>query len=265
MNTTTALAPLSQFAAPTAWDLARHIANTPFVPGALRGRPEAVLACVLYGQELGLGPMQSLASIHVIDGRPAAAPEMMRALINRAGHRLDIATTDQSVTIAGTRADTNATATVTWTMADAQRAGLVGKGAWKTYPRAMLLARATSEIARMLFPDVIAGLSYTPEEVASVAGLGWDPQHGVIEEQDDPARVTFARLRTIVGTPAAEVVRGYAGSEGGRLTEAAFAADPDWRARIDQLLDDLTSGVDQSAGVPDPADVIDVEFDEVTP
>jgi len=74
----------------------------------------------------------------------------------------------------GKRADTGSEATVSWSMKDAQLAGLAGRGAWKTYPRAMLLARATSELCRMLFADVVAGLSYTPEEAASIAGSEWN-------------------------------------------------------------------------------------------
>jgi len=154
------------------WKLSQRISNTPFVPTALRGKNEAVLACVLYGAELGLGPMQSLNSIHVIEGRTAMSPELMRAMVARHGHRIDVVENSATVCeVKGLRSDTGSTATVRWTMEDAKLAGLAGKNNWKTYPRAMLLARATSELCRIVFPDVIAGLSYTPEEVSSIAGV----------------------------------------------------------------------------------------------
>jgi len=157
------------------WKTAQRISNTPFVPTAFRGKPESVFAAVLYGEELGLGPMQSLNSIHVIEGKPSMAPELMRALVFKAGHRIDVKTCmNDEVILFGRRADSGSEATVRWTMKDAQNAGLAGRGAWKTYPRAMLLARATSELCRMLFADVVAGLSYTPEEAASIAGSDWE-------------------------------------------------------------------------------------------
>lgn len=160
--------------AEVSWKVAQKIANTPFVPTAFRGKPESVYAAVLYGEELGLGPMQSLTQIHVIEGKPSLAPEGMRGLVLKAGHRIDVKTaTNEKVILFGKRADSGSEATVEWTMRDAQLAGLAGRGAWKTYPRAMLLARATSELCRMLFADIIAGLSYTPEEAASIAGVEW--------------------------------------------------------------------------------------------
>ena len=161
--------------AEVSWKTSQRIANTPFVPTAFRGKPESVFAAVLYGEELGLGPMQSLNSIHVIEGKPSMAPELMRALVFKAGHRIDVKVCmNDEVILYGRRADSGSEATVKWTMKDAQNAGLAGRGAWKTYPRAMLLARATSELCRMLFADVVAGLSYTPEEAASIAGSDWE-------------------------------------------------------------------------------------------
>jgi hypothetical protein len=152
------------------WKLANRVHQTPFVPKAMQGKPEHVLACVLYGNELGLGPMQSLNSIHVIEGRAAASPELMRALVAKAGHRIDVTENTNDVCVMkGTRIDTGAEATVKWSLDDAKNANLTGKDNWKKYPRAMLVARATSELCRLLFPDVIAGLSYTPEEMESVA------------------------------------------------------------------------------------------------
>jgi len=157
--------------AEVSWKVAQKIANTPFVPAAFRGKPESVYAAVLYGEELGLGPMQSLTQIHVIEGKPSLAPEGMRGLVLKAGHRIDVKTaSNDKVVLYGRRADSGSEATVEWTMKDAQLAGLAGRGAWKTYPRAMLMARATSELCRMLFADIIAGLSYTPEEVMSISG-----------------------------------------------------------------------------------------------
>lgn len=196
--------------AEVSWKVAQKIANTPFVPSAFRGKPESVYAAVLYGDELGLGPMQSLNSIHVIEGKPSIAPELMRALVMKAGHRIDVKeASGTKVSLWGKRADNGSEATVTWTMDDARNAGLAGRGAWKTYPRAMLLARATSELCRMLFADIIAGLSYTPEEAASIAGVEYDmpsttptetqpePEPAVIVEPEPEPAVTVQELQNI--------------------------------------------------------------------
>jgi len=56
---------------------------------------------------------------------------------------------------------------VVWTIEDAERAELAGKQKknWNQYPRAMLLARATTELARSLFPDVVLWAGYEPSEL----------------------------------------------------------------------------------------------------
>ena len=143
--------------------LARMIANTDFVPRALRGNEAAIAATILYGDEVGLPPMQALAKIAVIDGKPSLTAEAQRALIQAAGHSLRGQGTTTKYTWTGTRADTGDTMEFTWTLDDAKRASLAGKQNWRHYPRAMLSARASAELARALFADVIGGLAATEE------------------------------------------------------------------------------------------------------
>ena len=157
--------------------LADVICDTEMVPTVLRGRPDAIAAVVLHGYELGLGPMQSLQTIDVIQGRPALSPEGMRALVLSKGHTVIVDATDDGATVKCHRREW-APDVWTWhtfTLADADRAKLLGKGNWTTYPRAMLTARATAEAIRATFPDVIAGVSYTPEEI-EVPAAGPPPE-----------------------------------------------------------------------------------------
>ena len=145
-------------------ELAASIAGTEFVPKTLRDNPAAIAACVLYGDEVGLGPLQSLAKIAVIDGRPSLAAEAMRSLIFAAGHDLWVEeASGQKATVAGQRSGSKQTSRVTWTLDDARRANLANRQNWRMYPRQMLLARATAELARLIFADAIGGLSAIEE------------------------------------------------------------------------------------------------------
>lgn len=166
----TALVPASSFdLVPQAASLADQIARTDFAPAGLRGKPEAVMAAMLTGHEIGIGPMQALSEISVINGRPCMSAKLMRALVQRAGHDLWFETkSNTKVTICGRRADwpEDRVAKVTWTMDDAKAAGLSGGQNYRKYPRAMLAARATGEICRDNFADVLGGIGYTPEELS---------------------------------------------------------------------------------------------------
>lgn len=166
----TALVPASSFdLVPQAASLADQIARTDFAPAGLRGKPEAVMAAMLTGHEIGIGPMQALSEISVINGRPCMSAKLMRALVHRAGHDLWFEVkSNTKVTICARRADwpEDRVAKVTWTMDDAKAAGLAGGQNYRKYPRAMLAARATGEICRDNFADVLGGIGYTPEELS---------------------------------------------------------------------------------------------------
>jgi hypothetical protein len=149
------------------WDLAERLAGTAeFIPKALIGRPEAVLATMLKGTELGLGLMQSLSAIHFVEGRPTLSAELMRAVVQARGHEIVVnESSDRLCTISGRRASSSVFQRFTFTIDDARRAGLMGKDVWKKYPQAMLLARASSLLCRAVFADCLAGISYTTEEL----------------------------------------------------------------------------------------------------
>lgn len=143
---------------PAVGDLAAKIATTDFVPDAMKGKPAAVAAAILYGREIGLGPMQSLQSISVIKGKPSLSAEAMRAMVLAAGHTMRfVEMTNTRCVVECRRAGETESTQVAFTMDDAKRMGLSGQKTYQTMPRQMLAARVTSEACRLVFPDVVAG------------------------------------------------------------------------------------------------------------
>lgn len=148
-------------------DQLQFISRTEFVPKALRGNLPAILACVSTGREMGIGDMQALRSIHIIDGKPSFSAELMVARVRAAEHSITFKASADSCTVYGKRGDNGDTGEFEYTLEMAKRAGLLGKDNWKKYPEAMLWARAVSQLCRMLFADCLAGVSYTPEELGA--------------------------------------------------------------------------------------------------
>lgn len=127
----------------------------------------AVLAAILYGQELGFSPIQSLQSIDVIQGKPTVNAQGMKAKIYQSGGIVtEITWSDKVCSLEGTRSGHKQVAT--YTMDDARLAGLTGKDNWKRMPKAMLYARAVTMLARNQWADVIKGL-YGAEEMQDAA------------------------------------------------------------------------------------------------
>lgn len=151
-----------------AHSIAQSLARTAFVSSTLRGKPEEVTGAILSGHEVGLPPMAAARSIDVISGTPAMRAVAMRGLLQSAGHtvRVKEQTMTRAIVIGWRRGETEADAQKSiWTIDRAARLGLTGKDNWKKQPEAMLVARATAEVCRLVASDVLLGLAYAVEEL----------------------------------------------------------------------------------------------------
>jgi len=107
----------------------------------------------------------------------------------------------------------------TFTVADAKTAGLLKDGGnWSKYARAMTLARATSALCRFLWPDILMGCGYTPEELGSI-----DPAPAPAADPDAPRVGTRAERQQ---TPPAATVDPFKGL-GSRWRALDDADSPD--------------------------------------
>lgn len=133
----------------------------------------AAVVKIQAGRELGLPPVYSMQNINMIQGRLGTSANTMALLIKASGkynYRI-LEHDEQKCTIAFYELEAGKMVEVgksTFTMKDAERAGLVKPGSgWQKYPRAMLFSRAISQGARLYCPDAIGGV-YTTEELQAI-------------------------------------------------------------------------------------------------
>lgn len=146
---------------------AEMLAQSQIVPQAYQRQPANIVAAALAGRPFGWDASTSLRNVVVIQGTATIKPEALLGLIRKHGHSVTIERHADHVVATGKRRDTGDSMSVTFSLADAQRAGLAGKGAWKSWPTDMCQWRAIAALARGLFSDVTLGLSYIPEEIGA--------------------------------------------------------------------------------------------------
>jgi hypothetical protein len=185
--------------------VAQSLAPTPFVPNSLRSTsrdPEEarrvtvgnITAAILTGQELGLTPMASLRSINIIQGTPAMTALALRGLVQSRGHEVrKVESSDTRCVYEGRRAGLDGPfERSVWTIERARAMGLTGKDNWKRQPEAMLIARASSEVCRLIAADVLLGVPYSAEEIEDEATTA---------AAEAPRRVQRARVQRLPGPP----------------------------------------------------------------
>lgn len=142
--------------------MASTLLKSGLIPQAFK-TPEAVLTAILYGQEIGLSPLQSLQSVNVVQGKPTVDAAGLKAVCLNRGMRFEtLEWTDKVCALRGVRGEWQEEFSFTWD--DAIRMGLADKDNWKRMPKQMLYARAVSTLARNMGADIIRGF-YSREEM----------------------------------------------------------------------------------------------------
>lgn len=159
------------------------------------GEKAGIMMVMLAARELGISPMMSLnGGLNIIQGKVEISARMMNALIRKAGHSITIVeSSDSGCKLKGKRADTGDTAEVSYTIQEAQKAGLVKTGGgWTKNPKDMCFARALSRLARQLFSDVI-GIGYVEGEIKGA--LEASGSATLVEVQSEPEEEDIEPLK----------------------------------------------------------------------
>ena len=121
------------------------------------------LTLVLVGRDCGMTPTESLAGIHIIEGKPSFSATTLATQVKRS-LKYDYEVREATTTVCrieffeirnGTR---HSLGESSYTIEQAKAAGLAGKDNWRKYPDDMLFARAISKGMRRYAPDALHGV-----------------------------------------------------------------------------------------------------------
>lgn len=149
--------------------IAQTIYDSRLAPKALTS-PSAVLVAMMAGAPLGLHPMQAVATIHVVEGRPVLSAQLIAACAMRdpeCEYWHVVESNDARCIIEAKRRSSPGPTRVEWNEERAKVAGLAGKQNWQRHRGQMLARRASKEIADLLFPGAVLGV-ITEEDIDDV-------------------------------------------------------------------------------------------------
>lgn len=152
------------------YGVAQKLASSEMIPPNYKGKPMDILISIEMGRQVGLGMMQALQSIAVINRIPCMYGDAPLAVCQN--HPSYEWIREEPIvsgnTVTGYRCTikrkNNDEHVVVFTIDNAKKAGLWGKsGPWSQYPERMLQMRARGFALRNTFPDALKGIKIKEE------------------------------------------------------------------------------------------------------
>jgi hypothetical protein len=148
--------------------------------GDVKSQAQAMVK-VLAGAEIGLPPFAAMSGIHIVQGKPVLGANLIATLVkNDPRYDYRVKTADNGQCVLTWYEGGKVVGESSFTMNEANAAGLTNKDNWRKYPSDMLFARALTRGARRYAPGIFGGAPiYTPEEM----GVDTDEEGHIIEGQ----------------------------------------------------------------------------------
>lgn len=239
-----------------AWQLAKYYGQSELLPKSLRSTGD-IFVTIAAGRDFGWSPMQSMRAIYVVEGKPSLSADAMVGIAKSSGvceYFLLVESTPEKATYRTKRKGDPAEVVMSFTIEEAQRAGLTGKkGPWASYPARMLRNRCKSALAKEVFEELFFGV-YEESEAAEIAA----PRQIVITKKVTPEDAAALKApdvgRTITyepapPTPASEATVEVARSEPEHAPAEQQSRHDDWApTKAELLMERLTQATPETIG-----------------
>ena len=174
---------------------AEKLSKSFLVPKDYQGKPANCFVAIQWGLECGLAPLQALQSIAVINGKPSMYGDALLAMVRADSRCLGVSETQEggvATCIIKRKHSDGSVEEVerTFSMKQAQQAGLSNRPTWKAYPERMLQHRARGNAIRDAFPDVIHGL------ISAEEAQDYEEPKDVTPQKESVAPPTIETLTT---------------------------------------------------------------------
>jgi len=134
--------------------------------GDVKSQAQAMVK-VMAGAEIGLPPFASMSGIHIVNGKPTLGANLIATLVkNDPRYDYRVKRADNEACVLAWYEGGAAVGESSFSIQEANAAGLTGKQTWKAYASDMLFARALTRGARRYAPGIFGGAPiYTPDEM----------------------------------------------------------------------------------------------------